>query len=407
MNNKLSIFLRILSIGLQLAYVKSYTHYLSVTELGYSFYLTALSYALNALILVPADYYQQARLSAYHNAFPVRSVLALNARIMLATGVFTGTIGVPIWIAGKLSFVDLLLILWLALFLYFSTSLRNYLNNRGHSLFTGWMLFIEAALKVVSFLLLFFLGASPIHAFVLSTIIAFLIEVLGLVIFFYMRVPCTQDAASDLGFKSLLRTSSAVSFSAICNWCQLQGYRVVYVWVGLPEIAGLYAAVSNLGTLGMNASSTVFSQMLLPKVYSSKGTYIFQYLKYALMLCFVILLGYFLLGKVLLYVLTKKAFEPYSSLMLFGILVEAGNFLVGAASIYFTIRRTVFHLVAANIAGLFAACLGIAACIVWRPQNYYFLGAALALSQVVVCAMLFEKAKQDMSREVHNAQIFE
>ena len=84
MNNKLSIFLRILSIGLQLAYVKSYTHYLSVTELGYSFYLTALSYALNALILVPADYYQQARLSAYHNAFPVRSVLALNARIMLA-----------------------------------------------------------------------------------------------------------------------------------------------------------------------------------------------------------------------------------------------------------------------------------------------------------------------------------
>lgn len=401
MKTNLSIFLRILSIALQLAYVKSYTHYLTVTELGYSFYLTALSYAINALILVPADFYQQAILTSYQDGvFPLRSVISLNKKILFLAIVLAAVLGAPICMAGKLSPFDLLLIFGLAAFLYFSTSLRNYLNNRGHNLFTGAMLFLEAGIKVISFLMLLAVGTSHINAFVLSTIIAFLIEVLLLAFFFYLRVPFAWDETTDLHFRSLLKTSGPVSFSALCNWLQLQGYRIVYVWLGLPEIAGLYAAVSNLGLMGMNASSTVFSQMLLPRVYASKGSYIFQYLRYALLLSFVVLLGYLAFGKILLLVLTKKQFEPYAILMIFGVLVETGNLLIGAASTYFTIKQTASHLVAANIAGLLAAGLGISACLIWRPHSYYALGAALAVSQFVVCVILFHTAKRSASSEV-------
>jgi O-antigen/teichoic acid export membrane protein len=403
MKKTLPIVLRILSIVLQLGYVKSYTHYLTLTELGYSFYLTALSAAINALILVPADFYQQAHLSAYYDGiFPLGSVISLNKKILLMAAALAAILGTPVCIAGKLSALDLLLIFGLAIFLYFSTSFRNYLNNRGHGLFTGWMLFLEAALKIISFLVFVIFGMSHISAFVLSTIVAFMVEVLCLAVFFYHRVPFTRQLNADMDFKSLLKTSSAVSFSALCNWLQLQGYRVVYVWLGFPEVAGLYAAVSNLGTLGMNACSTVFSQMLLPRVYGSKGSYIFQYVKYALLLCLIVVLGYLAFGKILLFVLTKKEFVPFARLMLFGILVEAGNLLVGAASTYFTIRHTPFHLIAANIAGLLTAALGLSICLVWHPHNYYLLGSVLALSQAVVCVILFYEARSNISHEVVN-----
>ncbi|HEV2647069.1 MAG TPA: hypothetical protein VGU46_11955 [Acidobacteriaceae bacterium] len=400
MKKSLPVFLRIFSIVLQLGYVKSYTHYLTLTELGYCFYLTALSYAVNALILVPADFYQQAHLStSYDGIFPLGSVISLNKKIFLLAGGLAAALGIPVWIAGKISPLDLLLIFGLALSLYVSTSLRNYLNNRGHALFTGWMLFLEASLKVASFLLFLASGMSHISAFVMSTVTAFLIESLGLAIFFYMRVPFSVTTVTDMTFTSLLKNSSSVSFSALCNWLQLQSYRILYVWLGLPAVAGLYAAVSNVGTMGMNASSTVFSQMLLPKVYSTRGEYIFQYVKYAFLLLLAVIMGYIALGKVLLFVLTKKEFVPYAGLMIFGIIVEGGNLLIGAASAYFTIRHASFHLVAANMAGLTASGLGLAICLRWRPHNYYMLGSVLALSQILVCAILFYRAKKDISCE--------
>jgi hypothetical protein len=401
MKHHLSIGLRVTSIALQLVYVKSYTHYLTVVELGYCFYLTALSYSINALILVPADFYQQARFIDYYQApFPLRSVLSLNQQLLLVAAGFTLLLGTPIWLAGKIHPFDLLLIFSLAVSLYLSTSIRNYLNNRGHNLFTGWMLFVEAFLKVGSFFLFLSVGMAHVNAFVLSTVAAFTLEVLCLAFFFYRRVPCTTAPATHFDFASMLKMSSMVSFSSLCNWVQLQGYRVVYVWFGLVEVAGLYAAVSNLGTLGMNACSTVFSQMLLPRVYSSKGEYIFQYLKYAVLLCGTVVLGYLALGKILLYVLTKKEFEPYANLMVFGILVEAGNLVIGAVSTYFTIHQRTLHLISANIAGLLAAALGFSICLLRNPHNLYWLGCVLALSQAVVCANLFFKAKKDFSSEV-------
>jgi O-antigen/teichoic acid export membrane protein len=389
------------SIALQLTYVKSYTHYLTVVELGYCFYLTALSYSINAFILVPADFYQQARLSVSYQAhFPLGAVLSLNKRLLLVAAAFTLLFGVPIWIAGKINPFDLLLVFALAVSFYLSTSTRNYLNNRGHNLFTGWMLLLEAFLKVSSFLLFLWVGMSHVNAFVLSTVIAFLVEALCLARFFYLRVPFNSKPVNDFNFASMVKMSSTVSLSSVCNWVQLQGYRIVYVWLGLAEVAGLYAAVSNLGTLGMNACSTVFSQMLLPRVYSSKGAYIFQYLKCAVLLCIVVVIGYLAFGKILLSLLTKKEFEPYAPLMIFGILVEAGNLLIGAASTYFTIRQRPLHLVAANIVGLLAAALGFCMCLLWHPRSYYWLGAVLAISQVVVCANLFFRANKDFSSEV-------
>lgn len=403
MNKNLSIFLRTLSIAVQLAYVKSYTHYLTVGELGYAYYLTALSYAINALILVPADYYQQAQFTAYYDKmFPLGSVISLNKKLLLLSAALTVILGIPVWIAGKISPLDLLLIYGLAVFLYLSTSARNYLNNRGHNLFTGWILLLEAFLKVASFILFIVFGMSHISAFVLSTVTAYLLEVLGLGIFFFLRVPFTSAATGDFDFKPMLTTSTAVSFSAFCNWLQLQSYRIFYVWLGFPEIAGLYTAVSNIGTMGMNASSTVFSQMLQPRLYSSDGGYIFQYFKYALLLCLAVFLGYLGFGNILLYVLTKKGFEPYAKLMAFGIIVEGGNLLIGAASAYFTIRHRPFSLLGANIAGVLTAGLGISLCLLLRPRNYYLLGVVLACSQVVVCSILFYKAKKDISSETHS-----
>ena len=57
------VAIRLLSIAAGLALVKSYTGELSIAEVGRFFYLSTLSYALNALVFVPVDFYMQARLA--------------------------------------------------------------------------------------------------------------------------------------------------------------------------------------------------------------------------------------------------------------------------------------------------------------------------------------------------------
>ena len=400
MQKTMSVLVRLVSVGLQLVYVKSYMHYLTVAELGYAFYLNTLSYAINALLLVPADLYQQACLaSSYTGVFPLRAVLSLNKRILLLAALLAAVLGTPVCLAGKISPLDFLLIFGLSISLYVSTSTRNYLNNRGHGLFTGWMLLLEAGLKVLSFLLFLYYGMSHISAFVLSTVTAFVLEFIGLGAFFRRYVPYSLAKTTTSELRTMFATSGVITFSAVCNWLQLQGYRIVYVWAGLPEVAGLYASVSNVGLMGMNALSTVFSQILLPKVYSSRGQYIVRYTRYALVLCLIVLIGYVALGKVLLAVLTKREFKSYAGLMLFGILVEAGNLLIGATSTYFTLRGTSFNLLTANIAGICVVGCGIAMCMAWRPHNAYCLGAVLVVSQSVVCANLYMKARRDLTRD--------
>lgn len=404
MKTKLSLALRVFSIAIQLIYVKSYTHYLTVAELGYSFYLTALSYSINALLLVPADFYLQAALAQYYEQpFPLGQYVSVNAKLLGVAFLVAALVGAPICLAHKLDFVGLVQIFLLAVFFYLSASVRNFLNNRGHALYTGWMLLLESVLKVASFLLLLKFGSSRVSAFMLSTVSAYLVETVFLSVFFVWKVPFRWRMPSNLSFRSMARASSVITFTAVCNWLQLQGYRIVYVWLGFAETAGLYTAVANLGSMGMNASSTVFSQMLLPRLYTSRGRYIFKYVQLAALLCVAVAAGYLVFGRVLLMVLTKSSFGPYAKLMLFGVVVEGCNLLIGAASAYFTIRRTPRRLLPAALAGVVSAGVATAACLAWLPHSHLALGETLAASQLLVCGVLYFEMRLDAEQEAINA----
>src|SRR3546814_13735551 len=99
-----------------------------------------------------------------------------------------------------------------------------------------------------------------------------------------------------------------ISVSAVCNVLQLQTYRVLYVWFGVPATAAIYAVVSNLGAAGMSAISSVFSQMFLPRVYASRGTYLGTYVRNGLIAALLLAIGAALLAKPLLHFLTKDRY---------------------------------------------------------------------------------------------------
>jgi len=405
MNNKTVVVLifRVFAVLFQLLYIKVYTHYLTLDELGYFFYLATLSYAINALILVPSDFFQQAKLIEYYDkVFPLGAILSLNVKIVLLSVVTGALFGIPVWLIGKITFFDLFLIIFLALFLYFCSSTRNYLNNRGNRVFSGAVLLVEAIFKVLVFIILLKCGFSNVSALIGGMIATYFFEFLVICVFFYVKIPLNFVEISALNIKSLMKMGGAISFAAVCNWLQLQGYRIVYVWLGVSHIAGAYAAVSNIGIVGMAACSAVFSQIFLPKIYASKGAYLYSYLKKALLLSVFVLFGYGVLGKYVLIVLTKKEFLAFSYIMLFGVITEAANLIIGAIMAYCTINNKTGALAYANIAGLIVAVVGVSCSVFFKPNNYILLGASLALSQVVVCAFLYSMVNKTRFIEKHN-----
>ena len=137
LRSKLAIVgLRVLSVGTGLAYVKAYTGQLTVDEVGAFFYLSTLSYALNALVFLPIDSYMQARIAGLE-AVPGPAVRRLIVATLGAGLAACAIVSAPFVWFHKLQLADLPWLYAVAALLYLCTSLRNLLNIRGSSVFVS------------------------------------------------------------------------------------------------------------------------------------------------------------------------------------------------------------------------------------------------------------------------------
>ena len=382
------IGLRLFSIAVGFFFIKIYTNNLATEEIGKYFYLVTLSYIMNALIFVPVDYYLQARLALHGKEIPVLALLKINKIVCLMALGLCIIFCLPLLYLGKVHQTDIPGIYITALLLYLCNFSRGLLNNRGHKVFVVSMLVFEGAAKVGLFILVSKLIVATSGTLLYSSVMALLLEVLIILLYSSRKIAYSWLDEGIENYKTVFRKSYALSIGAICNLAQLQSYRLTYVWAGVPATAAIYVVVTNLGSSGMAAISSVYSQIFLPKIYASKGEFTLTYIRNALILTVIVLIGAAVTGKYLLLFLTKNDYVEYAQAIGFGVLVEAGNLVIGAATVYLMLNNAAKATIFCNIVATIVSVVGGYLALHYWPENSFAIGVPIALSQIFITVFL-------------------
>jgi O-antigen/teichoic acid export membrane protein len=381
---------RVIVIACQLINIKLFTNYLTATQIGLYFFFLTISYFANALIFGPVDYYQQANLrktiDATGGVFPLLSFNLKLIRyycLILILTIFAGMLFLPqftyqIIFAGSL-----------AVALYATQAFRSTLNNLDHKKDVSFNLVQEAVLKVITFLLL----VKYFQPSELLLMAAWLITLIVSAVTLYLRAKkyglfiCNEKQVIQA--KEVFHFSCPISVGAVANWIQLQGYRLILVPLGFAEVVGIFATVASIGSAGMAAAATIFSQAFSPNIYKTSGKYTPTYLKNAALLTGSILLVAIVAGKLIVTLATNPIFEPYWSVMLFGVLMDGSNLVIGAFAVHITLTSSTKKIMNSSFVGVIALLLSFSILFFTKNINAFTIGVPLVLSQLFVSAYMY------------------
>ena len=377
----------------QLGYVKLYSNQLSNFELGTYFFLLTVSYSLNAFLLIPVDYYQQSKIqNLWKTQKSLRVFWNFNKRVLFYLSLAVLVVAVIVGIFRPSVFFSIVTAGAMAMLIYANQALRNTLNNLGHKKLTAGSMVAEAVLKMVLFwLFLMFMPAKGI-TLLFSGVVALL-----LVLFFFLWKTDQLNLfmISDVFPPEKIKLSRIwnfclpISICAVFNWVQLQGYRLILVPLGYTEIVGIYSTVSNIGSAVMSASSAIFSQLFVPKIYQSEGKYTGIYIRNALLLVAAVLIGGVVFSDFMVSLLTKESFVKYSWLVFFGIIAEAGNFLIGALSIHVTLTGATKTMLKSSLFGVFFMALVFLAIYYFSTVQVSNVGLPIVISQISIVLYMY------------------
>ncbi|WP_404335682.1 hypothetical protein AB2M62_16950 [Sphingomonas sp. MMS12-HWE2-04] len=381
--------LRLAAILIGVVYVKVYTTSMAPEALSRFFYLTTASYLLNALIFIPFDFYLQAYAAKAGDALPLRPMLRLTALMLGGALVLAAGLGAALIACRQLLLTELIGLYLIAALLFGCTSLRNLLNNRGHSSFVAAMLLVESVGRVGAFLLTT-LFARPEGALLFYSSGLALAAVLAILLLFAARKldwqfqPHTEvPAIGTVG-----RTSLPISFAAAADLVQTQSYRLVYQWAGNPGAAAIFAVVVNVGSSGMAAASQIYSQILSPRLYASQGAFLRSYVGLAAGLTVAVALIGWAFSSLLIRLITSATYVPFAHLIVVGVLMQGANLILNAMVVRATLRGTTTNLVASAALGAVIAAIGYALALTYAPDRADAIAAPLLLSQLAVLASL-------------------
>ena len=391
----LSSVARLIVIAFQLVNIKLYATYLGAEQLGMYFFLLTVSYSASSILFVPVDYYQQANLAKTIAATGgARAFLEFNRRLTVLY------FGASLIIIAACSVIDpkyasyALLAVILAYALYVVQALRNTLNNLGYGNVVSISFIQEAVLKVSFFYVL----TRYFQASEFLLIIAWIVS-LGLSGFYLLhKASRFRVFAGSFGHRILAREvfqfAYPISIGAVCNWLQLQGYRLILVPLGFAEEVGIFATLSNIGSAAIGAVALIYGQQFTPLLYKTSGQYTARYLKGAIVAIVGVLLVAFAGGEFAVRILTKPEFVQHWELLLFGVATDGSILLVAALMISVTLTGHTKQFLLASIIGLLSmvSCFAV---LYWASElTVITIGIPLLISQwviVVYMYMLFRK----------------
>ncbi len=382
-------------IACQFINIKLYTNYLSAEQLGVYFFLLTISFLANALIFGPVDYYQQANLAKIIKITGgVRPLLEFNLKLIAVCLVIAFLVSVVGMIVVPNFVYHIVLAVALSIALYVVIALRNTLNNLGHTGDVSFSLVQEAVVKIVMFIAL--VNFFEPDELLLATV--WLISLMTTAIFLFWR--SNQYSIFNCGEKYLVEAKEIFHFSyplsvgAICNWIQLQGYRLILVPFGFAEVVGIFATIASIGSAAMAAAATIFSQSFSPLIYKTFGEYTKTYLRNALTMITSILLAGLLLGAWVVQLATNPTFAPYWAILIFGVLTDATNLLIGALSIHITLTSNTRTIMLSSVLGVITLAASFALIFCTNNISAYTIGLPLIFSQVVVLTVMYWSFKK-------------
>lgn len=337
----LNISARGVVIICQLLAIKLYTTNVTASELGLYFFLLSTSYMLNAIIFIPLDYFQQAKLRVYYDSKEgLAPLFNLNKKLLIFIIITSLIIAIILFALNQEKITYFILLVVLAYLLFLVTTLRNTLNNLGFGSSVSVSFVSESISKVLIFYATIQYYEAGAEEILISWIFSLCITLYYLAskmmqygIFNNISLPPTQSIKAT----EVINFSYPFSISACCNWVQLQGYRIILVPLGYSEIVGIYATLSSIGSAIIGAASLIYHQQFSPKIYSTAGQYTKQYMKGASAVFVFILLAMILTGEFLVVTLTSETFSANWEIILFGILTDGMNIFIGALAIHSTL----------------------------------------------------------------------
>ena len=179
-----------------------------------------------------------------------------------------------------------------------------------------------------------------------------------------------------------------LSFGALLNWGQVQGYRIILVPIGYAEEVGIFSTIANIGSVGMNAVSQIYSQQFTPSIYKTNGKSVGKYLLGSFLVISIVTIFGYLFGEYLVSHLTNSTFTNHWIIIIFGILIDGFNLMIGSLIIYITITSSPSKLIIPFLLSIIVMIITI--CILYTINNIYIstIGIPLLTAQITMLIYL-------------------
>jgi O-antigen/teichoic acid export membrane protein len=389
----LNIASRLIVVLLMLVNIKLYTSFLDKSDLGIYFFLITVSYFANALIFVPLDYYQQSNLLEYLKQFGLGQIKRFIKFLLFYF--FLASLFILIFILIFLPeyAIDFLLCALLSVAIYLTQTLRNTLNNLKHNNLVSYNYIIESIVKVLIFwIFCFFMNKVDSRLLILSSILGLNFSILHSSYFLIKYYPEKRNpSAFSFNFIKIVKHSLPLSFGAITNWLQIQGYRLFLVPLGYSDVVGIYSTVSNIGSSGIGILTVIYNNHFVPELYSSLGKTLKKFVTVALSLILFAVFIIFFLSDFIVSIILSSEFIIYSKLICFGIIVDGSNVIIGAMSIKASIFNKTNLLIVYSLFGVLFSFLFFILLFFSKLITPYTIGIPLILSQIIVILIMFKK----------------
>lgn len=381
--------IRLFTILIQLLFIKCVTNAIPVNELGIYYFLLTISYTFNAILFVPLDYYQQSNLYKYVNeGISIKSFFLLNKRLIVVFSYILVIGGIIIFILNTFYCIVFVLTTLMSIGTYFSLLLRGFVNNLNYRRKAAYNLLLESISRIIFLYILFYVFSPGPVIVLLALLLASCIAIFFLVIYIRKLPQYNDGNIVEVKIGKMLKFMYPISIGAIANWIQLQGYRLILVPLGFSEAVGFYATVANIGNSGMSVCSTIYNQLFLPDIYKTNGRFLYRYLLYAFIIILIVLGVSAGLKDLIVLVLTNAIYSKYSFIIFFGIIVEAGNFIVGALTAYLGIHNLTSCSLKATLSGLVAFALLFLLVFFFLGITPYTIGIPIVISQILIMGYL-------------------
>ena len=356
---------------------------LPADELGRYFTAMTYGYIANAALGVALDQRVQ-RLY-----LPMLKVGSFPGRHLAAVVAAYACIGLAIALAAApwigLPAVPMLTLLTLATFIAASSRSLNIILDGQATL--NRMVVVEGVLKPAMLAGALLFSSRPSHV---SAIVAYA-AVTGLVALWGLRRIAVQThpiviSNPLLGTRSSLAFMLPIGAGALLNLAQLQGYRIYFSDAGALVEVGLYAAIAGLGASLTQALGAVYNQMAQRRLFDDADPSAMpRYFRHAALLLAGCAVAVALASPVFL-ALFRPAYLGLWYLALFGVVVEGGNLLLGAAGLHLSVARSRPRLILIfSLAGLVVTAVGLG--LASADAKPWQFGASLAAGQLAAVAL--------------------